>query len=146
MARRNRLESLQRLAEFAEAESSRHLAERLRALDGEERRLAQIRTYLAEYAGQAGRDRRPMTLEELRGRRGFVERLRDAADAQQTLAERKRLEAEQQTARWRQARSRNLALQRFGERLEERERERQARREQARLDEIGLRPRGNGGS
>ena len=51
MARRNRMQVLQKLAEHTEAEASRRLAERLKLLDGDEKRLEQIRSYLADYSG-----------------------------------------------------------------------------------------------
>ena len=81
MARRDRIGTLKRLASHTEAESARKLAERLRSLDMEERRLQQIRSYLADYAGgTAGTS--AMTFGSLRSNRGFIERLRNAVDDQ----------------------------------------------------------------
>lgn len=143
MARRNRLHSLQRLAEFTEAENSRLLADQLRALDGEERRLTQIHSYLAEYADSTVRQSGTTTVGALRGQRNFVDRLREAAKAQTGAVEQQRQQVEQQTGRWRTARSRAAGLQRLAEKADQREEERRGRIEQARLDEVGSRQRGS---
>ncbi len=147
VAKRGRIEVLQRLAGHTEAENARRLAERLRSLDTEERRLQQIRGYLAEYgmaSGQKrsalpeGADRSPpaMTIASLRSNRGFLERLRNAVDEQRGTVEIQRHQVEQQTQNWRVARARTRSLEKFGERLLKQEQERQDRREQTRLDEI----------
>jgi flagellar protein FliJ len=140
MRRRNRMQSLQRLAAHTEAENARRLAERLRGLDTEERRLEQIRGYLADYAQSATRSDAAVTLSALKSSRGFLTRLKDAVDQQRGTVEQQRQQAEQQAVQWRAARARSLALARLGERIEEREQLRQDRRDQARLDEVGARP------
>lgn len=160
MAKRDRIGTLQRLASHTEAENARRLAERLRTLDLEERRLQQIRTYLAEYTGAApgtttgtttgttagaGADTGAMTISHLRSTRGFVERLRNAVDAQRGTVERQRQLVNQQTAQWRAARSRTRSLELLGERRDEVERERQARRDQAAMDELATTRNGHSG-
>lgn len=136
MARRNRMQVLQKLAEHTEAEASRRLAERLKLLDGDEKRLEQIRSYLADYSGGSQGNSPAMTSSTLRSNRGFMERLRNAVDEQRGNVEIQRHQAEQHAAQWRAARARSLALERLGERIEQRERERRDRLEQLRLDEI----------
>jgi flagellar export protein FliJ len=155
VAKRGRIEVLQRLAGHTEAENARRLAERLRSLDTEERRLQQIRGYLAEYAQVTGQRRGPlsqnagnsppaMTIGSLRSNRGFLERLRNAVDEQRGTVETQRHQVEQQTVHWRTARARTRSLEKFGERLLQQEQERKDRREQTRLDEIGYARSGPG--
>jgi flagellar FliJ protein len=139
MARRNRMQVLQKLAEHTEAEASRRLSERLRLLDADERRLEQIRSYLADYSGSSQHNSPAMTISALRSNRGFVERLRNAVDEQRGTVETQRLQAEQHATQWRTARARSLALERLGERIEQREQQRRDRLEQTRLDEIANR-------
>jgi flagellar FliJ protein len=144
VAKRSRLTGLQRLASHTEGENARRLAERLRALDTEERRLQQIRGYLAEYtqgmgqasASNASGQPQSLTIGSLRSTRGFLVRLRGAADEQRGTVETQRQQAEQQTLQWRAARARTRSLEKLADRLGQREQERQDRREQARLDEI----------
>ena len=136
MKTRNRIETLQRLASHTEGENARRLADRLRALDTEERRLQQIRGYLAEYAKGNGQSQ-SMTIGSLKSGRGFLERLRSAVDEQRGTVETQRQQVEQQTLQWRAARARTRSLEKLGERQAEKERERLDRREQIRLDEIG---------
>ena len=133
--RRSRIEVLQRLASHTEAENARRLAERLRALDTEERRLQQIRGYLAEYAKGASQAA-SMTIGNLKSGRGFLERLRSAVDDQRGNVETQRIQVEQQTQQWRAARSRTRSLDKLAERQAVQERAQLDRREQGRLDEI----------
>jgi flagellar export protein FliJ len=135
VARRSRIETLQRLAGHTEAENARRLAERLRALDVEERRLQQIRGYLAEYTRGTGQPA-SMTISSLKSGRGFLERLRGAVDEQRGTVETQRQQVEQQTLQWRSARARTRSLEKLGERHAAAEQERLDRREQSRLDEI----------
>ncbi|MEZ5563345.1 MAG: flagellar export protein FliJ [Gammaproteobacteria bacterium] len=134
MARRNRMQILQKLAEHSEAEASRRLAERLRLLDADEKRLEQIRSYLADYSGN--KPDSAMTIGTLRSNRGFMERLRNAVDEQRGTVETQRHQAEQHAAQWRAARARSLALERLAERIDQREQQRRDHLEQLRLDEV----------
>jgi flagellar FliJ protein len=143
VAKKSRIGTLQRLASHTEAENARRLAERLRALDTEERRLQQIRGYLAEYAKGTGQGD-SMTIGSLKSGRGFLERLRSAVDEQRGTVETQRQQVEQQTLQWRAARARTRSLEKLGERQAEADRERLDRREQSRLDEVAN-ARSNGG-
>ena len=136
MAKRDRIATLQRLASHTEAENASRLAERLRALDTEERRLQQIRGYLAEYAQSGQSQPTSMTISSLRSSRGFLERLRDAVNEQRAAVESQRQQVDQQTLQWRAARARTQSLEKFGEHLEREEKDRRDRREQNRLDEM----------
>jgi flagellar FliJ protein len=135
VAKKTRIETLRRLASHTETENARRLAERLRALDTEERRLQQIRGYLAEYAKGTGQQP-SMTIGSLKSSRGFLERLRGAVDEQRGTVETQRQQFEQQTLQWRAARARTRSLEKLGERQAQADRERLDRREQSRLDEV----------
>jgi flagellar FliJ protein len=147
VAKRDRIETLQRLASHTEASDARRLAERLRALDTEERRLQQIRGYLAEYSqsnGQSNGQSKSVTIGSLRSGRGFLERLRGAVDEQRGAVETQRQLVDQQTLQWRASRARNRSLEKLGERLGRQERDLRDQREQARLDEMATSRSGSG--
>ncbi len=147
MAKRDRIETLQRLASHTEASDARQLAERLRALDTEERRLTQIRGYLAEYAqvsGLGSGQPKSVTIGSLRSGRGFLERLRVAVDEQRGAVETQRQLVDQQTLQWRASRARTRSLEKLGERLGRQERDHRDRREQTRLDEVATSRSGPG--
>jgi flagellar FliJ protein len=135
VAKRDRIATLQRLASHTEAGNARQLAERLRALDAEERRLQQIRGYLAEYS-LSNSQPKAQTIGSLRSSRGFLERLRGAVDEQRGAVETQRQLVDAQTLQWRAARARTRSLEKLGEHLGEQDREVRDRREQNRLDEI----------
>jgi flagellar FliJ protein len=143
MKRRQRLKTLEQLAAHAEADSSRRLGEKLARLRAEEQRLGQVHGYLDEYQRPP---QRPVssTISELRSRRNFVDRLRLAVSEQHGVVDVQRRNAEQQATAWRAARSRTLALQRLGERLQQQETQERDRREQRSLDEVAVRRAGPG--
>jgi len=143
VAKRDRIEMLQRLASHTEASDARRLAERLRALDTEERRLQQIRGYLAEYSQSNGQSK-SVTIGSLRSGRGFLERLRGAVDEQRGAVETQRQLVDQQTLQWRAARARTRSLEKLGERLGRQERDHRDQREQTRLDEVATSRSGPG--
>jgi flagellar export protein FliJ len=147
VAKRDRIETLQRLASHTEASDARQLAERLRALDTEERRLQQIRGYLAEYSqsgGQSGGQSKSMTIGSLRSGRGFLERLRGAVDEQRGAVATQRHLVDQQTLQWRASRARTRSLEKLGERLGRQEQDLRDQREQTRLDEVATSLSGHG--
>ncbi len=141
MRRRKPLHSLQRLAEFAADAASRDVGARLRALCVEEERLRQVDGFVGQYDGLALSTTPGLTVGALRGRRQFGQRLRDAAERQRDAVAGCERQYREQIERWRGARAEALALQRFNERLQDRMRERQERREQATLDEVARRRR-----
>jgi flagellar export protein FliJ len=145
MRKRGSLVSLQKLAEHAADAASRDIVDRLRALRAEEDRLGQLKGYLGDYT-QLLKDARGMNVSRLRGRRDFVERLNEAIGRQDDVVRDQENQYGQGVNRWRSARSRALALQRYGERLAAIETERRERREQAALDEVGLQGRVRSGS
>lgn len=140
MRKRRSLDSLQKLAEYAADAASRDIVERLRALRAEEGRLGQLRGYLGDYS-QLLKDARGMNVSRLRGRRDFVEKLNVAIGRQDSVVHDHENKYSHDVERWRSARSKSLALQRYGERLAAAEAERRERREQTALDEVGLQGR-----
>jgi flagellar export protein FliJ len=141
MRRRKSLHTIQRLAEHGADAASRDVGTRLRALRAEEERLRQVNGFLQHYDQLSVTASTGLTLGALQGRRQFAARLRDATDRQRQVVEQQEGHYQQQVERWRNARAQALALQRFNERVRQREHEQRERREQGRLDEIAQRRR-----
>lgn len=141
MRRRKGLQTIQRLAEYGADAASRDVGHRLRALRAEEERLRQVDGFLQHYDQMSVTSAPGLTIGAMQGRRQFAARLRDAADRQRTVVAEQEDHYQQQVARWRGARTQALALRRFNERIRKHEQDQRERREQARLDEIGQRPR-----
>jgi len=137
MPKRHDLKSVRMLAENDETHTSREVSDRLATLRAEEHRLAQLQDYLDEYQDLLAAGTSGISIATVRSRRRFVERLQAAVDQQQELVNRLHEQAEGQMNRWREARSRSLSLQKFSERMTAEQESRDARREQAKLDEIG---------
>jgi flagellar export protein FliJ len=131
------LKSVQTLADSLEAQASREVAERLRALEAEQHRLRQLQAYLDEYRALPAPGHSGLHVAAMRSRRRFVERIQTGIQHQERLIEGLQRQLEDVTARWQTARSQSLALQRYSERLDERAQERQSRKDQAVLDEVG---------
>ncbi len=141
MRRRKPLTTLQRLAEFGADAASRDVGQRLRALRAEEERLQQINGYLQQYERLAMDAGSSLTVAAITGRRQFTARLREAANRQRQAVTEEETRYQQQVERWRGARAEALALQRFNQRIRERENEHRERLEQRLLDEIALQRR-----
>lgn len=136
--RTQRLDTIRTLARTAERESARVLAERRNILDKEEQRLEQLQAYLREYADlSTAPSATGMFIDTIRTRRQFVDKVRQGLAQQERVVAGVRQQLDQDMQRWRDARSRSLAMERFTERLDEQEAVRQGRREQAALDEVG---------
>jgi len=139
MRRKRGLHTIQRLAEYGADAASRDVGARLRALRAEEERLRQVSSFLDHYDRMSVTGDAKLTLGAMQGRRQFAGRLRDAADRQRQVVQEQEGHYNAQVDRWRAARAQALALQRFNDRVRQRELDLQERREQATLDEIGLR-------
>jgi len=135
MATKSTLTTLRFLADSAENESARVVAQRRNALDAEEVRLEQLKKYLQEY--QADDNGSGIFIDTVRTRRAFVERISSGIDQQARLIEGLRQQLEMDLQRWREARSQALGLQHYSERQQQEIDLKQNRKEQARLDEIG---------
>lgn len=141
MRRRKGLHAIQRLAEHNADAASRDVGARLRALRAEEERLRQVNGFLQHYDQLSVTPGTGLTLGAILGRRQFASRLRDAVEKQREVVGQQETHYQQHVERWRNARAQALALQRFNERLRQREHDRQERREQHDLDEIAQRRR-----
>ena len=130
------IETIRTLAETAERESSRTVAERRRILDAEEQRLEQLRRYLAEYGDLSGSND-GVFIDTIRTRRSFMARIQAGIDQQEQLLRGLRAQLEHDLQQWRDARSHALALEKFDQRLDAQRSQKQQRREQAALDEVG---------
>jgi flagellar export protein FliJ len=137
MRRNETLGTIRTLADRAEQESARALADRRARLENEEQRLAQLRSYMAEY-GELSGNASGIFIDTIRTRRAFVDRLRSGIEQQEKLLAGLNAQLENDLQRWRDARSRALGLERFMERRQEEQDLRDNRKEQATLDEIGL--------
>ncbi len=130
------IETIRTLADTAERESSRTVAERRRMLDAEEQRLEQLRRYLAEY-GDLSSAKDGVFIDTIRTRRSFMARIQAGIEQQEQLLASLRTQLENDLEHWRDARSHALALEKFDQRLEAQRNLKQNRREQAALDEVG---------
>lgn len=135
MPAKSTLTTLRFLADTAEDETSRAVAQRRNLLDAEEMRLVQLKNYLQEY--QADKEQSGISIDTVRTRRAFVERINTGIEQQARLIEGLRQQLELDLQRWREARSQALGLQRYSERQQQAVDLKQNRKEQARLDEIG---------
>ena len=130
--RANRLQPAADQAKQRSEDAVLKLAEQQQRLAKAERQLAELRGYRQEYAiaGASG-----LTVNALLNRQQFVERI-DRAIAQQTIeiARQHRL-LEQARTQWRDAHSREAALDNVIDRYREQERQSEDRREQSEIDE-----------
>ncbi len=131
----NNMQTLRTLADTAERESSRILAERRHVMDQEQQRLTQLQAYLQEYA--APESGSGLLVDSIRTRRDFVSRIRQGIEQQEKVLAGLSHQLDLDLQRWRDARTHALALQRYSERLQSQVEEKVARREQGRLDEVG---------
>lgn len=135
MTSKNRIQTLRTLADTAERESSRIVAERRRTLDQEEQQLMQLQAYLREYdTPQSGSG---LLVDSIRARRDFIERIRLGIEQQEHLVKSLRAQLDQDLDQWREARSHALSLERYSDRLQMQVDEKLARREQGQQDEVG---------
>ena len=141
MKRGRGLLTLQRLAEHGADAASREVGARLRALRAEEERFRQVSTFVEHYDRLSVSGDTVLALGAIQGRRQFAARLREAALRQRDVVAEQERHYQVHVERWRAARAQALALQRFNERTRRREIDERERREQAALDEIGLRRR-----
>jgi len=143
VSKHQNLKTIQALADTAAAESSKEVAQSLARLHQEEKRLAQLVEYLADYRAREHLDRAEQSIACVRSRRRFIERLGEAIGQQKQLVAQYQLLHEEVASRWQDARSHSLGLRKYTDRVEHREEIRRARRDQARLDEIGARNAGH---
>jgi len=137
MTRKKGLKTIQTLAETAEATRSRVVSEQRSTLRQEESRLAQLEQYRSEYQTMSSRPEAGLSIHLVRSRRGFVQKLNEAIDNQRQVVLRANEQLDTDVGFWRDARAKALSLQKFADRMAAQEDRRDARREQAELDDIG---------
>ena len=135
MPAKHSLKPIRLLADNAEQESSRLVAQRRQHLDTEQQRLAQLKKYFDDYQQPAGDE--GVYIDTVRTRAAFVTRIRNGIEQQERLIAGLEQQLELDMQRWREARSHALGLQRYSERQAQQEELRQNRKEQAKQDEIG---------
>jgi len=140
MRKKRNLHSLETLAHGRETRWQRHVSGQLQSLQTEEQRLRQLNEYIADYS-ETGDDDAParrgsQSIMAMRSQRQFVDRLRDAVRQQTETVATKQEAAKQGISRWKQERSKRLAIQKFGERQQSEIDRQKERRSQAQLDEI----------
>ena len=137
MRKKRNLDSLQTLAHGRETRWQRHVSSQINNLKSEEQRLEQLHDYVEEYNAPLNQRRGGQSILAMRSQRMFVDRLKDAVRQQsQTVAE-KRAATEQGIQRWKQERSRRMAIEKFTERQQAEINRQRDRRSQAALDEVG---------
>ncbi|NND54970.1 MAG: flagellar FliJ family protein [Gammaproteobacteria bacterium] len=141
MRKKRNLHSLETLAHGRESRWQRHVSGQLQSLQTEEQRLEQLHEYVSEYSSSAEQRaqvaRASQSILALRGQRQFVDRLRDAVQQQTETVASKRDAAQHGISRWKQERSKRLAIQKFSERQQQEADRLKERRDQAQLDEVG---------
>lgn len=137
MRKKRNLQSLETLAQGRESRWQRHVSGQLKSLQAEEQRLRQLHTYVDEYKAPLTEQSASQSIMHMRSQRLFVDRLRQAVDQQTVHVANKREAAEKGIRRWKQERSKRLAIQKFSERQEQEAERQRERRSQAQLDEIG---------
>lgn len=143
MTRANRLQPAADQARQRSEDAVLKLAEQQQRLAKAERQLAELRGYRAEYAMDAGAS--GLTVSALLNRQQFVERI-DRAIAQQTVEiERQHRLLDQARSQWRDAHSREAALDSVIDRYREQDRQSEERHEQSEIDERMQHRRPNGG-
>lgn len=128
-----RFEPLQQLADLREDHAARALVDAQRALDERAARLAELQSYRAEYERQPGG---AATLQLMRNRQVFIERLREAERFQQQLVEQARLAVDTQRAEWLVQQRGAKTIAQLTATYQQRERREVERREQNRADEL----------
>lgn len=138
MSKENRLKPIQRLAEQEATARSKEVSDRLFNLRTEEQRLAQLQSYLQEYAALASDSNSTVAnVSTIQSRQSFYRRLTECVVHQQELVDAMCTQLELYLDQWNDARTRSMAYQKYADRLQQEINERTARRDQSMLDEAG---------
>ena len=132
-----RLKPIQRLAQDKEDAQARELAERERALQTQEQRLADLRRFAAEYAALPAGARTSAAL--LSNRRAFVEKLDSAVNQQQRHVDNARGNCDVERARLMLASREVRVLDKLAASYNAQERKETERRAQRELDDHAAR-------
>jgi flagellar FliJ protein len=137
-----RFEPIQRIAKDRERKAASVLGEALKVRQAAEQRLAELRSYHAEYlerfrsATAAG-----SSAAQIRGYQRFLDQLEGAIREQERIAGQARQKCERSKEQWRDRYSRSKAMDGVVERLRDGERKEADKKEQSELDERNQRRR-----
>ncbi len=137
MRKKRNLDSLETLAQGREVRWQRQVSNQLNSLQTEEQRLQQLHNYVEEYNAPLQTAGGSQSIMAMRSQRQFVDKLKTAVQQQSRAVEEKRAAAELGMQRWKEERSRRLAIQKFSARQKALEEKLRDRRAQAVLDEAG---------
>jgi flagellar protein FliJ len=141
MTRSKRMQPVVDVARKRQEDAARQMGERQRDLDAQIARLEELNTYRAEYARRFEEGAESMTGVGVRDYRLFLTRLNQAIEEQARRVERARLELARSRSEWTASRIRSDAIDKAVDRFRQDESCLEQRREQARNDEFGQRPR-----
>ena len=136
MSRSGQLKTAQRLLDCEERSKAEMLALTERQLQQSEAKLAELRSYQADYLRDFGRRAGGgMNAASARDYQAFIARLEEALRQQTELVARARVQRAEQLSKWRGAAQRSAAVDRAVERGRAEEQRALERREQADQDE-----------
>lgn len=131
------LDAVKMLAEIAELEKSREVADSILHLTASRERLALLEEYLNEYSDAASNG--STDIERLRSQRTFIGALAQAIGDQGATIAQNSAVLEQRIETWRTARANSSAVGKLTEKRAKVKRERMEKLEQAELDAAGQR-------
>ena len=134
------LDAVKMLAEIAELEKSRDVADSIVNLTAARERLALLEEYLNEYANSARSG--STDIERLRSQRTFIGALAQAIGDQSASIAQTSAVLEQRIETWRTARANSTAVGKLTEKRAAVRRQREEKLEQAELDAAGQRRQG----
>jgi flagellar FliJ protein len=135
MNRSERIQPIKDIADTRERNAGAVVAQAERALKDRELQLAQLKTYLEDYARKNTPGLGSVDLVRLNNHRAFLTRLTAAVRAQEQLVDTANREYERKKEDWRVQHVEAAALGRAVERMQLVERTEQGRREQKQTDE-----------
>jgi len=136
MRKKSQLKSVRTLAKSAETETSSQVSAHRHALQIEEQRLTQLEAYQREYSILITDSQEFTGINNIRSRRGFMQKLNEAIVAQREAVAQSLMQLEAQLGSWREARSRARSLEKFSERIADQADKHRARKDQTELDDI----------
>ena len=124
-----------RIAELAETEAGRRLADSARALAAKEAEVARLKRFLAEYRTSGTNGAAPLDGARWANAQAFAERLRGAVEVGEREAAAVSERHQEDVERWRTAHRRHAALRELAARRAAELRRDDAKREQGELDD-----------
>lgn len=138
--RKDPLNAVKMLAEIAELEKSREVADSIVNLSAARERLDMLEAYLVEYAARPGAG--ATDIERLKSQRAFLSALAQAIGDQSASVEQTYALLEKRIETWRAARAGTKAVNRLTEKRVQAQRRRDDLQEQSELDAAGQRRSG----